>query len=244
MYVYSDGVAHLGVYQPSLLAGGDPSIDPTALTARHPLDETSWVDVAPGWLRGADTLLIDLADRLPWNRGRRRMYDHIVDEPRLSAVCELGDPTTPAVFAAMASALDATYEEALDSVWVNYYRDGQDSVAWHCDRVGRTHRRPVVAIVTLGGPRRFLVRPRGGGRSRCFEPASGDLLVMGGDCQHHWEHAIPKAAIAPPRMSVTFRRRQPIAGDVPNRCAAPRAHAAAHRLPSQRQPQPTGISPH
>ena len=66
-----------------------------------------------------------------------------------------------------------------------------------------------MAIVTLGGPRRFLLRPRGGGRSHSFAPASGDLLVMGGDCQHNWEHAVPKAAAAPPRMSVTFRSRQP-----------------------------------
>ena len=207
-------MAQLGVYQPTLLAGGDPSIDPTTPTTRHWLDETSWVDVAPGWLRGADTLLIDLADRLPWKRGRRRMYDHIVDEPRLSAVCELGDPGTPTVFSAMVTALDTRYDESMDSVWVNYYRDGQDSVAWHSDRVGRTHVQPVVAIVSLGGPRRFLLRPKGGGRSRCFEPASGDLLVMGGDSQHNWEHTVPKATVAPPRMSATFRRRrQPARGE-------------------------------
>jgi len=66
-----------------------------------------------------------------------------------------------------------------------------------------------LAIVTLGGPRRFLLRPRGGGRSRSFAPASGDLLVMGGDCQHQWEHTVPKAAVAQPRMSVTFRRHRP-----------------------------------
>lgn len=201
-------MATLGVYQPSLLAGGDPAVGSGARIARHWLDETSWVDLGPGWLRGADTLLVELVDRLSWGCGRRRMYDRIVDEPRLSAVCDLGDPGTPAVFSAMATALDARYDESMDSVWVNFYRDGQDSVAWHSDRVGRTHRQPVVAIITLGGPRRFLVRPRGGGRSRSFAPASGDLLVMGGDCQHNWEHAVPKAAIAPPRMSVTFRRRR------------------------------------
>ena len=109
----------------------------------------------------------------------------------------------------MAGALSARYGERLDSIWVNYYRDGQDSVAWHSDRVGRTRRQPLVAIVTLGGPRRFLLRPRGGGRSRSFAPASGDLLVMGGDSQHHWEHTVPKAKAAQPRMSVTFRRREP-----------------------------------
>ncbi len=202
-------MAGLGEYQPSLLAGGESSVNGGARIARHWLDETNWLDVAAGWLRGADTLLVDLAELLPWRCGRRRMYDRLVDEPRLSAVCELGGTGTPAILDAMAAALDAHYDERLDSVWVNYYRHGQDSVAWHSDRVGRIHRQPIVAIVSLGGPRRFLPRPRGGGRSRAFKPASGDLLVMGGDCQHHWEHSVPKMAVAPPRMSVTFRRREP-----------------------------------
>lgn len=208
MYVYADGVAILGVYQPSLLGGGDPAIDGGTPIVRHWLDETSWVDVASRWLQGADTLLMDLAGSLSWTRGHRRMYDRIVDDPRLSATCEVGTAGTPPMFDAMAVALSAHYDERLHSIWVNYYRDGQDSVAWHSDRVGRTQRQPLVAIITLGGPRRFLLRPRGGGRSHSFAPASGDLLVMGGDCQHEWEHAVPKAAVAQPRMSVTFRRRR------------------------------------
>ena len=198
----------LGTYQPSLLGGGDPAVHGDIPIVRHWLDETSWVDVANGWLQGADTLLVDLAERLPWTRGRRRMYDRMVDDPRLSTTCEVGTAGTPAIFDAMAVALDAGYGELLDSVWVNYYRDGLDSVAWHSDRVGRTQRQPLVAIVTLGGPRRFLLRPRDGGPSRAFEPGSGDLLVMGGDCQHNWEHTVPKMAVAPPRMSITFRRRE------------------------------------
>jgi len=209
MYVYDGAVAVLGTYQPSLLGGGDPAVDTGTPVVRRWLDDTSWLDVANGWLQGADTLLVDLAERLSWNCGRGRMYDRTVDDPRLSATCEVGTAGTPAVFDAMAAALGARYGERLDTVWVNYYRDGQDSVAWHSDRVGRTRRQPLVAIVTLGGPRRFLLRPRGGGRSRSFAPASGDLLVMGGDCQHQWEHTVPKAAVAQPRMSVTFRRHRP-----------------------------------
>ena len=208
MFVYPIGVAELGAYQASLFAGGEPTVNTTATVVRHRLDEVCWVDVAAGWLRGADTLLFDLAGRLPWTCTRRRMYDRIVDEPRLSAACELGGSGTPPVIVAMVAALDARYDERIDSVRVNYYRDGRDSVAWHSDRVGRTQSNPLVAIVSLGGPRRFLLRPRGGGRSRSFEPASGDLLVMGGACQHRWEHAVPKVTVAYPRMSVAFRRRE------------------------------------
>ena len=70
----------------------------------------------------------------------------------------------------------------------------------------------MVAVVSLGGPRRFLMRPRGGGRCLSFTLASGDLLVMGGACQQSWEHSVPKVAHAPPRMSGTFRRTRERSG--------------------------------
>ena len=111
----------------------------------------------------------------------------------------------PAVVEEMASALGGRYRTRFVSVWVNFYRGGGDSVAWHSDRIGIDPAGSMVAIVSLGGPRRFLLRPAGGGRSRSFTLASGDLLVMGGACQQNWEHSVPKVAAAPPRMSVTFR---------------------------------------
>jgi alkylated DNA repair dioxygenase AlkB len=65
----------------------------------------------------------------------------------------------------------------------------------------------IIAVLSLGGTRRFLLRPKGGGKSVRFEPASGDLLVMGGSCQRTWQHSVPKVAHAHPRMSLTFRHR-------------------------------------
>jgi len=88
---------------------------------------------------------------------------------------------------------------------LNYYRDGRDSVAPHRDRELRKLDETLIAIVTLGARRPFLVRPRGGGRSRNIAPAGGDLLVMGGACQRGWEHAVPKVVNAGPRISVTWR---------------------------------------
>lgn len=207
------GMARLGNYQADLFAQGRPRVDGAAEIARHDLDGASWVDLGRRWLRGGDDLLADLAGRLAWRSVRRRMYGRMVDEPRLGAACPVGAPGAPAAVGEMAAALSRLYGESIDSVWVNYYRDGRDSVAWHRDRLGRPgspHRfgaHPIVAIVSLGGPRRFALRPAGGGRSRTFLLGSGDLLVMGGHCQHNWEHAVPKAAHAPPRMSVTFRCR-------------------------------------
>ena len=87
-----------------------------------------------------------------------------------------------------------------------YYRDGRDSVAWHGDTIGRgSSQDTMVAIVSVGDPRRLLLRPRGGGDSLAFELGHGDLLVMGGSCQRTWEHAVPKVAHAGPRLSVQFR---------------------------------------
>ena len=134
------------------------------------------------------------------------MYGRMVEEPRLGAHLRRRSAGVPTVLDDMTAALGARYRCTFNSVWVNYYRGGQDSVAWHSDRIGIDPANAVVAIVSLGGPRRFLLRPAGGGRSRSFTLASGDLLVMGGSCQQNWEHSIPKVASAPPRMSVTFRR--------------------------------------
>ena len=77
---------------------------------------------------------------------------------------------------------------------MNYYRDGRDSVAPHSDRELRELDDTIVAILTLGARRPFLVRPKAGGPSRDLAPGSGDLLVMGGRMQRDWEHAVPKVA--------------------------------------------------
>jgi alkylated DNA repair dioxygenase AlkB len=89
---------------------------------------------------------------------------------------------------------------------LNHYRDGTDSVAWHADRELRHLDDTLVAILTLGATRPFLLRPTGGGRSIDLRPASGDLLVMGGRAQACWEHAVPKTAHATgPRISASIR---------------------------------------
>lgn len=194
--------------QTTLFAQGRLGVVSDARVERMALDEHSWLDLARNWLGGADPLLADLAESLTWRCGHRTMYGSVVDDPRLSSAVDLESDDTADVIREMALWLDDHYLESIDSVWVNYYRDGRDSVAWHSDRVGRTQVNPIVAIVSLGGPRRFLLRPMEGGPAVRLVLGSGDLLVMGGACQHGWEHTIPKMACAPPRMSVTLRRRE------------------------------------
>jgi alkylated DNA repair dioxygenase AlkB len=101
--------------------------------------------------------------------------------------------------------LSDRYGVTIDSVGFNLYRDGKDSVAWHGDRIAREIAEPVVALVSLGEPRSFLLRPRGGGRSRRFLLGGGDLLVTGGRTQRDWQHSVPKVASAGPRISLAFR---------------------------------------
>ena len=194
-------------WQPSLLDGDEPSIDPAfGGLERRDLDERSWIDVVPRWVSGADALFDALLDLGGWRQRNRWMYDKRVDEPRLTSPWRRDDGTTiHPVIGAMRDALSARYGVEFDSGGLNLYRDGRDSVAWHGDRIADELVEPFVAIVSLGHPRAFRLRPRGGGKSREVLMQRGDLLVTGGRCQREWEHSIPKVAAAGPRMSITFR---------------------------------------
>lgn len=203
------------LFQPSLLAVGPVRSDTSFAEAeRIEVGQGAWIDHMPGWLAGADELFASLLETVEWSQREVTMYGNRVAEPRLSAWW--GDeegPTTshlaqaPTELRRLMPLLDARYERGFDAVGLNLYRDGHDSVAWHGDRFERTRPVTVVAVLSLGSPRRFLLRPTGGGRSRRFEMHSGDLLVMGGTCQHTQQHCVPKVACAGPRMSATFRRR-------------------------------------
>jgi hypothetical protein len=71
-------------HQPTLLGGLAPAPGPTAAWSRVRLDATSWVDVARDWWTGADTLLDELTATVGWKQGRRKMWDRVLDDPRLS----------------------------------------------------------------------------------------------------------------------------------------------------------------
>ena len=195
------------VWQASLFAADEPRVDISFDgLVRHQLDAEAWVDHVPGWLRGADELFEWLLRNVDWGEHDRLMYGRIVAQPRLTAPhWNPEDESTPTPLRAIASALTERYRRTFDSVGANLYRDGRDSVAWHGDRIPKSVERPLVATISLGDRRRFLMRPKGGGPSVKFEPGAGDLLVMGGLSQRTWQHTVPKVAHAGPRMSVTVR---------------------------------------
>jgi alkylated DNA repair dioxygenase AlkB len=174
---------------------------------RIDLDSASWLDVQDGWVRGSDQLFEEILQARKWSQRTRRMYDGRVLEPRLTAPWNLrsGVSLEPAILDAMRLALSRRYGVVFDSIGFNLYRDGQDSVAWHGDKIFKDIEQPVVALVSLGEPRKFLLRPKGGGRSRSFHLGRGALLVTGGKTQRTWEHSVPKVAAAGPRISLAFR---------------------------------------
>src|SRR5687767_9919235 len=193
------------VLQRTLLGADEPRVDGGAAFERIELGDGSWVDLARSWLLGADTLLDGVIDRVEWRQGRRWMYDRMVDDPRLSYWCTHRKDEPHAAFKEIRAALVARYTVKFGGFGLNYYRDGRDSVAWHRDRELRHLDSTLIAIVTLGAARPFLLRPLGGGPSRDLRPGAGDLLVMGGRSQAAWEHCVPKVAHAGPRISATLR---------------------------------------
>ncbi|MFG1701017.1 alpha-ketoglutarate-dependent dioxygenase AlkB [Nonomuraea sp. NPDC049309] len=202
-------------FQASLLSFGEElGLGPLAGTVRRThLGHGAWIDLRPGWLSGADTLFERLAEQVPWQAERRRMYDRVVDVPRLLAFYGEGETLPDPVLDDARRALDAYYGEELGEPFrtagLCFYRDGRDSVAWHGDTIGRGGTEDtMVAILSVGDPRSLMLRPRGGGPSIRHDLGHGDLIVMGGSCQRTWEHAIPKTSRpAGPRISIQFRPR-------------------------------------
>lgn len=187
-----------------------PRADSHYSLRRISLDGSSWVDHVPGWLSGSDELFEELAASAQWCQRTRRMFDREVLEPRLTAGWRAasGVPLTPSVLEDIRTTLGLHYGVSFDSVGLNLYRDGRDSVAWHADRIAREIAEPVVALVSVGAPRPFWLRPsprRGPGQTVRFLLGRGDLLVTGGRCQRDWQHSVPKVASTGPRISVAFR---------------------------------------
>jgi alkylated DNA repair dioxygenase AlkB len=173
---------------------------------RTELGRGAWVDYQPEWVTGHDALFDRLARELPWQTETRRMYDRIVQTPRLLAI-----PPKTGLLEEMRAALSARYGEELVHVTAALYRDGRDSVAWHGDTTARDMLEALVVTVSLGEPRRFLLRPAEQAEEvparelRTWMLGRGDLIAMGGTCQRTWRHAVPKVARAGPRISLMFR---------------------------------------
>jgi alkylated DNA repair dioxygenase AlkB len=117
---------------------------------------------------------------------------------------------TPMLYGVMSQCVVASGAE-YNSVLVNLYRDGNDSVSWHSDNEEINGSEPTIASVSLGATRRFDLRHKESGETVRVDLEDGSLLVMSGLSQHCWVHQIAKTkSKVGPRINLTFRRVTPI----------------------------------
>jgi len=220
-------------WQSSLFDGAaEPDVDDGfAGLTRDNLDDTAWIEHVPSWVEGADTLFQWVLDSAAWHTGATVIHGERKAYPRLLASWpyEPCAALLPPILERMRAVLSQRYGRQFDSVHANLYRDGRDSVTWHGDRIAASVRLPTVAIVSLGHPRRFLLRPRGGTTHRTLMLGRGDLLVTGGSTQRSWQHAVPKVAVAGPRISLTLRHSSNDAAAQPAHVDPPMSPADAGR---------------
>lgn len=176
---------------------------------------------APRWLApaAADALFECLLREVPWTTHRLRLFGREVDSPRRSAW--IGDPGTSYVYSGarfepepwpgallpIRARLQAAAAAPFNSVLANLYRDGRDSMGWHSDDEPELGAEPVIASLSLGATRRFVLRHRTRPELRHeFALPPGSLLLMRGATQRHWKHALPRTARpVGARINLTFR---------------------------------------
>jgi alkylated DNA repair dioxygenase AlkB len=192
-------------------------VDGDVAVERLDLGGGAWVDVARGWLAGADELFEHLlsGDTVRWQTSRLFRYDHYVEERRLGAQWQRGNPLPHSALAEATRALQNRYGVQFNSFGLMQYRDGRDGQAFHRDTDMRWLDDTVIAILSLGAQRPWLLRPRtsrhddspGKGATHDLVAGSGDLIVMGGRTQTDWEHSVPYLGARPvtPRISIQWR---------------------------------------
>jgi alkylated DNA repair dioxygenase AlkB len=170
----------------------------------------------------ADALLTELTTTINWRQEPIKLFGKEVMQPRLTAW--YGDPDARYSYSGISltpqpwtPALQQLREQVqqvagapFNSVLLNLYRSGQDSMGWHADDEPELGPAPVIASLSLGATRRFRLRPRYP-QQLLHEAVSlalpaGSLLLMRGPTQRHWLHSIPKTTVPlGPRLNLTFR---------------------------------------
>jgi alkylated DNA repair dioxygenase AlkB len=168
----------------------------------------------------ADRLFRELRDTMAWRQDTIKFFGKSVDVPRLTAwygdegtryvysgIENVPLPWTPALLD-VKRAVESPSGVVFNSVLVNCYRSGKDSVSWHADDEPEFGERPVIASMSFGGTRSFQLRHKKRKELKTtIELTHGSLLLMRGDTQANWLHQVPKTARAvEERLNLTFRR--------------------------------------
>lgn len=176
----------------------------------------------PHWLAAtqADALFQAIRPAIPWEVHRIRLFGRLVDSPRLS--CWIGDPDAsyrysgtrfepqpwPDALLLVRDRLARETGARYNSVLANLYRDQRDAMGWHSDNEPELGRQPVIASLSLGATRRFVFKSRDEPlRQLALELPHGSLLLMRGDTQSNYRHALPRTRREiGARINLTFRR--------------------------------------
>ena len=156
---------------------------------------------------------------LPWRQEAITLFGRQQLQPRLQVW--MGDPDASYRYSgtefkpspwhgaikSLADCLSDDFGTSFNSVLCNLYQHGQHSMGWHSDDERELGPCPIIASVSLGAPRRFIVRRKQDHKHKYeYALGHGALLVMQGDTQRFWQHGIPKTARSvAPRINLTFR---------------------------------------
>jgi len=167
----------------------------------------------------ADDLFRQLQEQVEWKQESMTLYGKPVPFPRLmawhgdagSAYAFSGgtyqpQPRLPPLLQ-IKQRIEPVAGLTFNSVLLNLYRNGKDSMGWHADNEPELGRNPVIASVNLGAARRFMLRHQQDHQLKyALELQHGSLLIMKGQLQHYWQHQVPKTTRPlPSRINLTFR---------------------------------------
>ena len=172
------------------------------------------LEYRPGFIDQScsDRLLEEFITKTPWKQTTQKLWDKAYLTPRLTAWYGDTDriagtlPWTPAL-QAIREKVEPLAGISFNTVLLNYYRDGNDSVAWHSDKESIMGSQPIIASVSFGQIRSFDIRGKTNHREKySVRLEHGSLLLMKSGLQEHWEHRIAKS-VKPmkARVNLTFR---------------------------------------
>ncbi len=167
----------------------------------------------------ANRLFSALQNEIPWQSSKILMFGRWVQQPRLiawqaegnypykySGQTLIAEPFHPLV-KALCSQINESLNLKFNSVLINFYRNGSDSMGWHADNEPELGPNPRIASISLGGNRDFKLKQNNSPhKTFTFSLQHGSLLVMGDGVQSNYKHSIPKRVNAEPRINLTFRR--------------------------------------
>lgn len=166
----------------------------------------------------SDSIFKKLRQGISWNQESMNLYGKRIDFPRLTAW--YGDNDKPYSFSGITLRPHPWNEDLLtikgrveqeakvqfNSVLLNLYRNGQDSISWHTDAEKELGVNPTIGSVNFGATRSFQLRHIKTKKKIEIELSHGSLLIMRGELQHYWQHQIPKTAKpVKERINLTFR---------------------------------------